>query len=523
MVRESYERITWAPILGRYKFSWLRIRPKRRNWGYDWWEDDYYFSMEWLAMYHSSFVDQEVTDYWHNVLEDFSRGSKPDLWYENAKNFKPSKLSAYQQPLFFKTFYWQCVKPFEGRYLQLIDPYILGLATISHELKYTHFIPGFVFRRTRWIFMPGMDPQDVFAYSPCYVFGRADVSESSIDYLYMDTLVGRFVSSYWPWLTEFLARFFLDFQNVSFVSFWIDMRYRGFSPVMLLTRWRYYYALLTNFTYIELYTLPFFFWQLSLHKRATTLWLLVIFLGGDLAGVFGGHKQMRDRSHDSDNDVLALNRDEPGDPILSELYDPSDPLYTYLAHGVNAGNVGQPDLSAMARSHYSAPMLLTSWRASTSTNESLAHFIYRAERDFIGNRRARFIIFLSRLLKKKWPKLHAELVRRKIPGFRTYTFLGDRFLRRYFGWWLRWRWHGWFWWGRRPLSLMADRYATFSGLYNFCMGIEFYIQRYEARWLSLRNEIYDHIFHDWGVSVQDDEDARIILVCYGRPSFGYVD
>jgi len=530
MVRNSYERISWEPILGRYKFSWLKVRPKRRNWGYDWWEDDYYFSMEWLSTYHPSFVDDEVTEYWQSVLEDFSRGSKPVLWHEKAKNFRPAKISAYQQPPFFKTFYWQRVKPFEFEYLKLIDPYVLGLATVYHEMKYTYFIPGFVFRRTRWIFVPGQDPEDVFAYNPCYVFGRAEIDESAVDYLYLDTRPGRIVSMYWPWLTEFFARFFLDFQHVSFVSFWIDIIYRGFSVSMILQRWRYFYGWLVNFTYVEFYTSIAFLWLFVLYKRkvlryfhfpSALLFLAVMFCVWEYAGSLGVHQRMRDLSHDIDKEILSLNRDQPRDWMLEELYDPSDTLQSHLVEAPEAGILGQDELSFIIRSHYAAPIIFTSWWVSA--NESLAHFVYWAERDLVGKPRSPFVIFVSRFLKRKFPKIHTELIRRKIPGFRKYTFFVDRFLRRYFGWWLNWRWHGWFWWGRRPLFSMSDRYAQFFSLYDFCMGIEFYIQEYEPQWLAFRDEVYDHIFHDWGVSVQDDEDDRVKWVCYGPPVFGYVD
>ena len=55
------------------------------------------------------------------------------------------------------------------------------------------------------------------------------------------------------------------------------------------------------------------------------------------------------------------------------------------------------------------------------------------------------------------------------------------------------------------------------------MGIEFYMQRYEPTFISLRDQAYFHIVYDWGVWALDDEEERASWVCYGKPVLGYVD
>ncbi len=528
-MRGPYERITWEPILGRYKFSWLKVRPKRRNWGYDWWEDDYYFSMEWLSAYDPDFVDQEVTDYWHNVLEDFSRGFRPILWQDKSRNFRPARVSAYKQPAFFKTFYWQRMKPLESFYACVLEPRVLGLATRYQELKYSVVIPGFVFRRLRRVYAVGQDPEDFYSLSPCYVYGRLDLAETGVDYLYLDTVAGRWVSMYWPWAREFAARFLLDFQHVSFISLWIDIRYRGFSPYMVLQRWRYFYNWLANLAFLELYTFAGILWLLLLHKRrllrlvdlpSSLFCLAMAFCAFEYAGSFGSHHVMRDVAFDEDKDVLCVKRDEPRDWLLDELYEPSDTLHTHSVHGSDAGIVGQDELSFVVRTHFTAPLLLNSWWLGA--NETLAHFVYFTERDLVKRPRDLSTIRFSKWLRKKLPSVHSFLVTYKFPGFRRRRDLNDAFFQRYFGWWLNWRWHGWFWWGQ-PLKPMAPKYSGFFYFYEFFMGIEFYMQRYEPTFVALRDQTYLYIVYDWGVLALDDEEERASWVCYGKPVLGYVD
>ncbi len=517
--------ILWEPrILGRYKFRWLKIRPRRRAWGLDWWEDDYYFSMEWLSTYDPDTVETETTEYWESLLEDFSRSKRFIVDVKRDRQVPHARVLAYQQPEFFRTFYWQKVTPFIYKVEDALVPIVKSFALAHQELKYTELVPGYTFRRVSRQYIAPREIEEVFEFTPCYTYERADIVETSYDFLCLDTLSGRWSSAYWPRFLLFSMRFCLDFQHVSFVSFWIDILYRGFSVNMLFRRWRRFYFWLAHFAFIDTYITLSVFLLLYLQKRGMFYFFEMSsfgFIVGSLLFIIdcsrslAPHRRMQDRAPGSDRDVRAKAPDKPRDWLLEEMYEPSDTLHTHINAGFDAGYVGQDELSIGARLSPTGSILLTSWWVEA--NESLAHFVYMAEREAVLRRRT----WLSRKI-SSWTGYYLPKVKLKLIEWRVPIFKRRIVIRNQFTWWIPWKLHQWFWWGQ-PQAVYDPKFTRVYWYYELCVGILRYYAEYEEEVLAVQIKDVENQLHDWtnwGLVVEEDRDLRIL---YGPQVVGYID